>query len=124
MTIKLAAPRIRVALEQPATDELLEIDLQTDNRDLVMWDATRNRRGWPKGQDAPMLWLTFLAWHALKRSGEAAEDFDSFNDRCVAIVPVDAEGTEIDPRAAGVAGESDPVFDDAAGLSSVAPDTG
>ena len=117
--MKLAAPRIRVALEQPATDELLEIDLQTDNRDLVLWDATRARRNWPKGPDAPMLWMTFLAWAALHRTGEISEDFDAFNNRCVAIVPLDTAGDEVEPADA-----TEDIFTDAAGLMSRAPDTG
>lgn len=51
----------------------------TDDRDLVVhvrnpslvaWDITRADKGWPKADDAPLLWLTFLCWDALCRQGD------------------------------------------------------
>ena len=63
---KLASPRIRVvreSVEEP-------IELQCDNRDLILWDQTRARHKWPKFDEAPFMWLTFLSWAAARRTGQ------------------------------------------------------
>jgi len=51
------------------------------NADLIRWDLTRVRRGWPSLGDALFLGNTFLAWAALKRQGSplvGALDFDDW----------------------------------------------
>jgi hypothetical protein len=63
---KLSTPRVEVIREgfEP-------FEVQTDNRDLVRFDKTRNRQRppWPDPQQAPMMWLTFIAWSAASRQG-------------------------------------------------------
>lgn len=76
----LKTPVLAVILDQPDADP---ITVATDNRDMVRWDLTRGPRKWPTQTEAPMLWLTFLAWAALKRTGQTADEFDVFNDRCL-----------------------------------------
>lgn len=61
---KLTTPEVRVA----RTDQE-DLTLQTTNADLVLWDRTRWRHKWPTFQDAPFLWLTFIAWAAARRTG-------------------------------------------------------
>lgn len=78
----LNSPIINVILERPG-GELVEYQVQTDNRDAVRWDLVRDRKKWPAGQDSPILWSTFLAWHALKRSGETTLTIEEFLDACV-----------------------------------------
>ena len=63
--VRLVAPRIRVIREGA---EPLEV--QADNRDLVRWEKTRVKHRWPKFDEAPFQWLTFLAWSAATRTGE------------------------------------------------------
>jgi hypothetical protein len=66
--IKLNSPRLRVIRE--GFDPL---ELQTANPDLVRWDRTRVKHRWPKLDEAPFLWLTFIAWSAARRTGAIAE---------------------------------------------------
>lgn len=70
--IKLTSPRVRVVRDgQP------DLELQTTNADLVLWDLTRpkQRPVWPKFDEAPMLWLTFLSWAAARRTGAIEPGF-------------------------------------------------
>lgn len=64
--VKLSNPRIRIVRDgQP------DLELQTTNADLVLWDLTRpkQRPVWPAFNEAPFLWLTFLSWAAARRTG-------------------------------------------------------
>lgn len=93
----LKSPRVRVLLDRdPNSEEYVEIVVQTDNRDLTGYDLARSRMKWPTSKDAPMFWITWLAWHALRRVGQYAGEFDTFNGECVEVAPVDAEGKELD----------------------------
>ena len=103
---KIRSPRVMVLLEQPGTDELLEIIVQTDNRDMVRFDRARVQRRWPTFKDASLLWMTFLAWSALKRAGQdGIGEYDEFEGRCVEIIGVDEHGnpTQNPEEAAGAA---------------------
>ena len=91
---RIASPRVAVVLQQG--DDLVEIITQTDNRDAVRWDMTRGRKNWPNGTDAPILWITFLAWSALSRSGDFEGDFAKFNEVTLSIRAVDVNGEPIE----------------------------
>lgn len=67
--VRLSSPRVRVV-----RDGHDDLEVQTDNRDMVLWDRTRIRHKWPKFDEAPFLWLTFLAWSAARRSGAIPAD--------------------------------------------------
>lgn len=89
----LRSPRLRISLETPNEGEYLEIDVQTDNRDLIQWDAVRARKGWPDTREAPMLWSTFIAWHAAHRvGGPVPATFDEFRAQCVQVIGIDRDG--------------------------------
>ena len=62
--VKLSTPRLRVVLAD-GTDR----EVQCTNADMVRFDLTRSKQKWPGAQDAPFLWLTFVAWAALRRTG-------------------------------------------------------
>lgn len=94
-TPTLSAPRVRVLVETDPAAPLTEYTVQTDNRDAVRYDLMRARLGWPSGSDAPMLWLSVLAWSALKRSGATTEDATVYLDKIVEIQPVDADGAAV-----------------------------
>jgi hypothetical protein len=94
----LIQPRLRVQLEQPNSDELIEIDVQTDNRDMTSWDFQRSRRNYPDPRTAPSIWMTFLAWNAIRRGPDRAlvpDTFDAFNEICVQVTPLTADGDEV-----------------------------
>lgn len=88
---------IEVVLEQPGTDDLLEYVVRTDNRDLVRWDLTRVRRGWPATSEAPFLWMTVLGYFALIRAGEISdkENVEAFIDRCLSAKFVNEDGSPV-----------------------------
>jgi hypothetical protein len=67
--VKLSSPRVRVV-----RDGHEDLEVQTDNRDMVLWDRTRIRHKWPKFDEAPFLWLTFLAWSGARRLGAIPPD--------------------------------------------------
>ena len=68
--VKLSSPRVIV--RRDGHDEL---KMQTINADLVLWDRTRARHKWPKFDEAPFLWLTFLSWAAARRTGAIPPEF-------------------------------------------------
>jgi hypothetical protein len=93
--VRLALPRVEVTLDDGST-----LQAQVINSDMVRWDRTAAKHGWPTVQTAPFLWLTFVAWSALRREGAIGEDvgWDAFVDRrCVQVRNLtDVEGTEDD----------------------------
>jgi hypothetical protein len=52
-----------------------DMEVQTINPDMVLWDRTRYRHKWPPVQDAPMLWMTFISWAGARRLGLIPLDF-------------------------------------------------
>ena len=89
MSAVLVCPRLIVVLENGA-----EMDVQGTNRDLVRWDRTRAARKWPKHDEAPFLWMTFVAWAALNREGTYPGNFDQFDAECLSVRTVDADGVD------------------------------
>lgn len=88
---KIIAPRLLVL-----TEDDLEYDVQTDNRDMVRYDMHAAKQKWPAAQDAPMLYLTFLAVSALRREKKlAVADFDAGMDKLLSVVPVDEDGNPL-----------------------------
>src|SRR5262252_1036760 len=86
--VKLINPRIKIVREgQP------ELEVQTTNADLVLWDLTRpkQRPVWPTFQEAPFLWLTFLSWAAARRTGAIPTDhtFERWRDEVLDVTSVD-----------------------------------
>jgi len=62
--VRLVAPRLQVIRE--GQDPL---EIQSDNRDLLLWESTRVRHKWPKFDESPFRWMTFLSWSAARRAG-------------------------------------------------------
>ena len=77
-----------------------EVSAEIRNPDRVRWDMTAAKHNWPSFQDSPFLGMTFLAWAALKRTGEYAGKWEDFRDNdCLNIEILDENGNP--------AGESD-----------------
>lgn len=104
---KISKPKLRLVLEDSAGD-LVQVDVQTDNRDAVRFDVLRARKNWPGGDTAPMLWLAVQAWSAIKRSKLepwASMNVDKFvEEACVDLLPLDADGNPIEGATALAAG--------------------
>lgn len=75
--VRLTSPRVVIIREGHE-----DLELQTDNRDLILWDTTRLRHKWPKLEDAPFLWMTFISWAAARRTGAINADvkFETWRD--------------------------------------------
>jgi len=84
---RLSAPLIRVLLE--GREDVVEV--QTRNPDLVLWDRTRAKHHWPKFDEAPFLWLTFLSWAACRRLGETDLTYEKFEAATLSVDPVEDE---------------------------------
>jgi hypothetical protein len=100
-TTKLASPKVRVTLEGRADP----FELQTINADLVLWDRTAFKHKWPKFDDAPFLWLTFLSWSAARRTGEIGTDltYEKWEASVQSVEAVDTEADDAIPTSTGPA---------------------
>lgn len=96
---QLQTPRLSVVLVDPAhpdADEGVEFTVQTRNVDLCMFDRERGKYGWPKAEDGPFVWLTYLAWRALQRTAQIeACPLADFETRCLSVSS--DQGTPVDP---------------------------
>jgi len=88
---KLRSPRVRIV-----RDGQEPLEVQTDNRDLILWDSTRIKHKWPKFDDAPFMWLTFISWSAARRTGAIVPDhkFETWRDEVLEVTSVDDDEDE------------------------------
>jgi hypothetical protein len=56
--------------------------IQATNADLVAYDMTAYKHKWPPMTAAPFLWLSFLGWHASRRTGVIPQTmtYEGFRD--------------------------------------------
>ena len=92
--VRLSSPLVRV--RRAVDDEPIEI--QTANPDLIRWDETRVKHKWPKYDEVPFIWLTFIAWAAARRQGLVGpevtwEEWKTTTLEVVAIDPDDDDET-------------------------------
>jgi hypothetical protein len=82
--VRMIAPHLTVLMDDGAIHEV-----QANNFDMLLYERTARKRGWPGPQDAQVEWCTFLAWHGLKREGTIPPDvtYDAFAERCLSIDP-------------------------------------
>lgn len=90
--VKLTSPNVRVvrAGQDP-------IEVQTANPDLVLWDMTRVKHKWPKFDEAPFLWLTFVAWAGARRTGAIGSEvtWEVWRDSVMDVDQVSDEDDEL-----------------------------
>jgi len=103
---KLTNPRVTVL-----RDGVPDLELQTTNADLVLWDLTRGRQRppWPGFQEAPMLWMTFISWAAARRTGaiEQSVTFERWRDEVLEVSAPDESTDAVDPFPDGEQGAAD-----------------
>lgn len=104
-TPKLDTPYLRVTMADGRS-----FDVQTENPDMVMFDLERAKQKWPAFQDAPILWVNYLAYSKLKRSGEIGnEPFNTWVLKTSSVTNLNDDGAPSDdvvtafPTRAGVA---------------------
>ena len=95
MGSKLSNPRVHVIMVDGS-----EWDAQTLNPDLMAYERTAVKHKWPTPADAPVSWLTFIAWSAGKREGHlpASMLWEQFSQtECAEVSNADEAGTKVDP---------------------------
>ncbi len=94
--VRLQTPRVKVIRE--GHDDIDE--LQTTNADLVLWDRTRYRHKWPGIQEAPILWMTFIAWAAARRTGAVPSDhkYETWEAEVLEVRVIDDDDEEEEGR--------------------------
>jgi hypothetical protein len=70
----MGEPRLSSPLVTVIRDGHEPLTIQTNNQDLVRWDRTRVRNRWPKLDEAPFIWFTFISWSAAQRTGAIPPD--------------------------------------------------
>lgn len=93
MVAKLTTPRVLVTRESNPDKQL---EVQCTNADLVLWDMTRPKHKWPKFEDAPFLWLTFISWAGARRSAliEPTHTFEAWRDDVLEVTAVDPDADD------------------------------
>jgi hypothetical protein len=92
----LSLPRVRVL-----RDGQDPLEIQILNPDLLRWDVTRGKHRWGTMKDSPNLWMTFIAWAAMTRTGLTSQTWETFMAETLEVLPVTE--TEGDPAGPGVA---------------------
>lgn len=88
-----------------------ELHVNVRNPSLAAWDITRADKGWPKADDAPSLWMTYICWDALCRQGDypradgKTSTFPHFRDVDCAMID-DPEDVDADPTRTAVEQDS------------------
>lgn len=89
--VQLTSPLVSVIREG---HEPLEV--QTDNRDLILWEKTRVKHRWPKFDESPIMWLTFISWAAARRTGAIPPDvrWEAWESEVLSVGNVDKPDDE------------------------------
>jgi hypothetical protein len=99
MTMSLERIKLDVELSDGSVHHLV-----IGNPSLVSWDRTRSQFQWPTATDAPILWLTYIAWHHMKATKAIPDDvkFKTFEEElCAAVDEADDEAATEAAEAAG-----------------------
>ena len=86
---RLDTPHVEIAYSDGRVEKV-----QTENPDMVYFDIERAKRKWPTFQEAPMLWINYLAYSKLRRSHviDKAMTFEGWLATTVSITNLDNEG--------------------------------
>lgn len=87
----MIAPHLTVLMDDGAVHHV-----QANNFDMLIYERTARKRGWPGPQEAQIEWMTFLAWHGLQREGQVPKSvgYEDFGEACLSIDPTPVE---VDP---------------------------
>lgn len=75
--------------------------LVADQRDIARWEV--QSFGWPVSQledKASMAFFRFLGWSASVRTQRTAEGYDAWSAKCLEVMPVEDEESELPADAA------------------------
>lgn len=102
---KISSPLVTVLRDghEPLT-------VQTNNRDLILWDRTRIKHKWPRMDEVPNLWLTFISWAAARRTGAIPADvrYETWEAEVIDVAGVTAEPEDDDDLGRPIHAVADP----------------
>jgi hypothetical protein len=86
MDSRISTPVFDVILDA-GEGEISEHRVQVWNVDIVRYDRTAAKHGWPRADAAPMLWNTFIVWSAMRRLAIIGTEmpFDDFEAKAIQI---------------------------------------
>lgn len=103
--VTLTNPRLHVIMNDGSHHEV-----QAANPDLIRWDLTKAKQRWPGVQEAPFLWMTFIAWAALRRESIVTDTWEVFSDRCIQVSDVSDPSPDGDDAVRPTQPTADPVL--------------
>src|SRR4029450_13225758 len=68
--------------------------IQTETPDMLLWEKTRVRHRWPKFDESPVHWLTFLSWAAAKRLSLTEETWGAWADNVRSVASAEDEADD------------------------------
>lgn len=100
-TTSLDNPRLLVVMADGT-----EHDVQTDSPDLAFFDLERSRQKWPTIQEGPFIWLHYIAYSKLRRTGALTNGggkppaFLDWMGTVSKVINLDADGNPVKAPAA------------------------
>jgi hypothetical protein len=82
---RLATPKLEIWLDE---NDDAPVVVQAINADMVLGETTARKHGWGTFTEAPMKNQTFLAWAALKRTGQLrppGQTYEEFEKAALSI---------------------------------------
>lgn len=75
-----------------------EFTVVSENPAHLAWDRDRARQGWPKAEDAPFVWLTYLCWYMLTKITKELPPMklSEFENETVVVQPPDPDADDED----------------------------
>lgn len=101
---RIPTPRLWVWLDEDSPPELV----QSTNVDMVEAERVARQHKWGSMSESPLLYLTFIAWSAMRRSGKLPDGmtFETFRSSTAAVQ--DADDDDDDPDGDGSPTPPDP----------------
>jgi len=89
--VRMIAPHLTVLMDDGAVHHI-----QANNFDMLIYERTARKKGWPSPQEAQIEWMTYLAWHGLVRESQISKD-TSYEDFVAGCVSIDPTPVDVDP---------------------------
>lgn len=100
----MALPKLEITV---ALADGQELEVTAINPDLIRYESEAKKRGLPlDSTQAPMTWMTFLAWAALTREKRYAKDWQEFKLTDCVGVSMEDDDAETDPTQPGPESDS------------------
>lgn len=103
----------RLVLAVALTDGREYPELVVTNTAHVEWDLARARHRWPSSEDAPFLWMTYIAYQQLALDGDYEGKWAEFQKICQHVETIkdplvadEAQTDDVDPTHAESGGGS------------------